>query len=271
MKTRHTTTTSQVLGAVLKVCATDVKSQILHGNPSTIAQDFSPRMAVLRRHFLPSMHFQCCMILRSALGGDFDIFAASGESSAWVLLWKTRSRPIGVRVCLLAQFNFFSTAFDPHEWTTVVFWEENSGRQLQLITPENQGGGNTNDPSPPTFFDDPHVPFGPCGPPALPEPHELPDSPGLPRGWPPAPSPAGGREKVGTGNTLRERLHPRPSPPEPQLIPIPMGDGEDDDQPPQGERQRERSRSRERVHRHVQVPQVPQIQPVVIPEPDDDI
>ena len=119
-----------------------------------------------------------------------------------------------------------------------------------------------------TFFDDPYVPFGPCGPPAPSEPHEPPGSPGLPPGCPPAPSPAGGRERVGTGNTSGERLHPRPSPPEPQLIPVPVSDGEDD-QPSQEERQRERSRSRERVHPHVQVPQVPQIQPMVSPEPDD--
>ena len=50
-----------------------------------------------------------------------------------------------------------------------------------------------------------------------------------------------------------------------------MSDGEDDDHPPQGERQRQRSRSRERVHPHVQVPQEPQIQPVVTPESDDEI
>ena len=72
---------------------------------------------------------------------------------------------------------------------------------------------------------------------------------------------------MGTGNTPRERLHP-----EPQLISVPMSDGEDDDdQPPQVERQRQRSRSRERVHPHVQVPQEPQIQPMVTPEPDEDI
>ena len=54
----------------------------------------------------------------------------------------------------------------------------------------------------------------------------------------------------------------------PQLIPGAMGDG-DDDQPPQDERQRELSRFRDRVHLHAQVPQVPQIQPMVTPEPAD--
>ena len=152
-----------------------------------------------------------------------------------------------------------------------MFWKEDSGRQPQLITPENRRGDETNYPSPPnfTFFEGPDVPFGPCGPPAPPGPHEPPGSPGLPPGWPSTPSPAGGRERVGTENTSRERLHPRPSPPEPQLIPIPLSDGEDD-QPPLEERQQERSRSRERVHPYVQVPQVPQIQPMVTPVSDDD-
>ena len=43
------------------------------------------------------------MLLQSTLGGNFDIFAASDDSTAWVLFWKTRSRPIGVMVCLVAQ------------------------------------------------------------------------------------------------------------------------------------------------------------------------
>ena len=89
----------------------------------------SPHMAVIRRLSLPNMHFQCCMLLQGTLGGNSDIFAASGESTAWVFLWKTRSRPIGVRVCPVAQLNFFSTAFDPRVWTMVVLWKEESGRQ----------------------------------------------------------------------------------------------------------------------------------------------
>ena len=122
--------------------------------------------------------FQCCMLLQGTLGGNFDIFAASGESTAWVLLWKTRSRPIGVRVCLLAQLNFVSTAFDPRVWTMVVLWKEDSGRQPQLMIPEIEGGDETNCPSPPRFtsFDHPDVLLGPCGPPVPPGP---PGPPGL--------------------------------------------------------------------------------------------
>ena len=53
---------------------------------------FFPAYESLRRHFLQNVHFQCCVLLQGTLGGDFDIFAASsGESTAWVLLWKTRS------------------------------------------------------------------------------------------------------------------------------------------------------------------------------------
>ena len=77
---------------------------------------------------------------------------------------------------------------------------------------------------------------------------------------------------MGTGNKLRERLHPRPSPPEPQLIPVPTSDGEDDDdQPPPGARPKQRSRSRERVCPHEQVPQEPQVQPTATPESLDEI
>ena len=71
------------------------KKLILHGDSSEVAEDFSPHMAVLRRHFLPNMQFECCLILQGTLGGNFDIFAACGESAAWVLLWKTRSIPVG--------------------------------------------------------------------------------------------------------------------------------------------------------------------------------
>ena len=56
------------------------KQFTLHGNPSAIVKDFSSHMAVLRRHFLPNMYFQCHLLLQGTLGGNFDIFAASDES-----------------------------------------------------------------------------------------------------------------------------------------------------------------------------------------------
>ena len=97
----------------------------------------------------------------------------------------------------------------------VVFGIESLGRQPQLITLENEGGDNTNNPSPPTytFFDVLEVPFGPQGlqplaPPELHQPPGPPGSSGFPPGWPPAPSPAGGGERVETGNASRERFTP---------------------------------------------------------------
>ena len=63
------------------------KQLVFHGNPSVMANSFSPHLAVLRRHILPIMQFECCKILQGTLGGNFDIFAASGEHTAWILLW----------------------------------------------------------------------------------------------------------------------------------------------------------------------------------------
>ena len=207
---------------------------------------FLPTFGSPSTSFLPKVHFQCCMLLQGTLGYDFDIFAASGESTAWA-----RSRPIGVRVCPAAQFDFFSTAFDPREWTMVVLWKEDWGRQLRLKTPENEGGDETSSPSPPrfTFFDDSDVPLDPPDtPPALPGPPGPQDSPGPPPGLLPAPQPAGGRERARAEHAPRERSRSRSQSPEPQLKPIQMSD-DDDDQSPQDEGQRQRSRSRDRVHR----------------------
>ena len=52
------------------------------------------------------MHSSAACYFRPPSVAIFDIFAASGESIAWVLLWKTRSRPIGVSVCLVVPFDF---------------------------------------------------------------------------------------------------------------------------------------------------------------------
>ena len=175
------------------------------------------------------------------------------------------SRPSGVRVCPAAQFDFFSTAFDPREWALVVFCKEDSGRQLRLMTPENEGGDETSSPSPPrfTFFDDPDVPRGPS-PPLGP-----PDSPGLPPGSPQLLHLLVGKEgqelKMYRVSDHDHDLNHR----SPKLKPILMSDG-DDDQSPQDEGQRQRSRSRDRVHPCAQAPQtppVPPIQLVVIQEP----
>ena len=90
--------------------------------------------------------------------------------------------------------------------------------------------------------------------------------PGHPPGLRPAPLPAGG-ERTRSVDQTRER--PRSPLPDPQLIHIPMSGGVDD-QPPQTGRQRQRSRSRERSHPHAQVPQEPQVQPMIIREPVTD-
>ena len=88
---------------------------------------FSPVFDSPSTSFFARMHFfQCCMLLQGTLGRDFDIFAASGGSTAWVLLWKHHSRPSSVRVCPVAQSDFFSTAFDP-QWLC-------SGRKIKDVS-----------------------------------------------------------------------------------------------------------------------------------------
>ena len=59
---------------------------------------FLPVFGSLSTSFLPNAHFQCCMLLQGTFGHDFDIFAASGVSTALVLLWKTFSAPNLIRV-----------------------------------------------------------------------------------------------------------------------------------------------------------------------------
>ena len=144
-----------------------------------------------------------------------------------------------------------------------MFWKEDSGRQVRLITPEDEGGDETSSPSPPrfTFFDDPDVPLNLSDTPPAP--------PGPPPGLLPAPPPAGGRGRARAEHVSRERSRPRSQSPEP------LSDNDYDQSPQDG---RQRSRSRDRVHPSAQAPQtppiqvpqtppVPPIQPMVIREP----
>ena len=178
----------------------------------------------------------CCF--RAPSVDIFDIFAASGESNAWVLLWKTRLRPIGVRICSVAQFNFLSTTRVSGHWLC-------SGRKIRDVRLHPK----TKEETRPALHHRQDLTslmilifllvdilnllrYLPRWPPSL---------------WPPAPPPAGEGERVRTGNSSRERSRPRSTLPEPQLTRIPMAGG-DDGRPPQDGRQRQRSRSRDRVH-----------------------
>ena len=110
------------------------------------------------------------MILHGTVGSNFDIFAASGESTAWVLLWKTRSRPIRVRGCPVAKFGFSAPHLIRERGQWLCSGKKKSGRQLQLITLENERGDDTDYPSSPIFFHDPDALLGPGGTPEPPAP-----------------------------------------------------------------------------------------------------
>ena len=107
----------------------------------------------------------------------------------------------------------------------------------------------------------------------VPEPHELLDSSGYTTKMTSSSITCWWKRKSGEQqNTLRERLHPNLHRPSLNLVQIPLSD---DAMMMisyhRGERQRQRFGSRDRVHLHVQVPQKPQIQPIVTPESDDEI
>ena len=125
---------------------------ILHGNSSAIAATFSHHMAILRRFFF----YRICISSAACCFRASSVAILTSLQPAVNLLpgcssGKPVQRPFGVRVCPVAQLDFFSPAFDPRAWTTVVFWKEDSGRQLPLVTPENEGGDETSSPSPPKF------------------------------------------------------------------------------------------------------------------------
>ena len=183
---------------------------ILHGNPSAIAATFSPLMAILRRHFLPKMHFQCYMLLQGTLGGDFDVFAASGKSTAWVLLWKNPFKTNWREGLSCSPIQLFAAG----HLIRVSGQRLYSGRKTrdvsrQLITPENEGGEETSSPSPPNipslmvlmfFFVQGLVDLFINIVDPYPEPQNPPDQPGFPPGLPPAPPPAGGERNTSGGS-----------------------------------------------------------------------
>ena len=95
----------------LKTCESSGsgKQLILHGIPIGNRRGFfTAYVSSSSSFFCRICSFQCCMILQGNSRRQFlTSFATSGESTAWVLLWETRSRQIVVRVCLVAHFNFF--------------------------------------------------------------------------------------------------------------------------------------------------------------------
>ncbi len=55
-------------------------------------------MKELRELYLPDYEFSHAMTLVGTLGNSFRITETDDEDDAWVLMWITHSRPLGVRV-----------------------------------------------------------------------------------------------------------------------------------------------------------------------------
>ena len=78
-----------------------------NGKSEQFSEAVCPRQRLFqyKRHSIGNVRWSMTSVsCFTAPSVETDIFAASGESTAWVLLWKTRSRPIGVRVCFVVQF-----------------------------------------------------------------------------------------------------------------------------------------------------------------------
>ena len=85
------------------------KQLILHGNPSAITRNFSPCMAVLRRHFCRMRISNAACYFRAPLVAILTSLQPAVNPLLGCSSGKPRSRPIGVRVCLVAQFDFCSS------------------------------------------------------------------------------------------------------------------------------------------------------------------
>ena len=91
------------------------------------------------------------MLLQGTLGSDFDIFAASGESTAF--LWKTRSKTNWREGLSCSPIRFFQHRIRSACVDNGCILEGRFGTSaLHLLTPENEGGDETSSPSPPNFF-----------------------------------------------------------------------------------------------------------------------
>ena len=61
---------------------------ILRGNPHHHAVKISPSISLLRRHYVPDLAFQRCMLLVGTLGNDLTVTNLD-DDNAWVIMWKT--------------------------------------------------------------------------------------------------------------------------------------------------------------------------------------
>ena len=94
-------------------CASGFSGRIVHASIDPISVSVELSLLLLLLLSADSGTVRCYLhLFRSPCSTGASV-TSDGESTAWVLLWKTRLRSIGVRVCPVARFNFFSTAFDP--------------------------------------------------------------------------------------------------------------------------------------------------------------
>ena len=88
-------------------CASGFSGRIVQAYTNPISVSVELSLLLLPLLSADSGTVRCSLHLFRSPCSTGAFVTSGGESTAWELLWKTRSRSIGVRVCLAAQVNFF--------------------------------------------------------------------------------------------------------------------------------------------------------------------
>ena len=60
------------------------------------------------------------------------------DNKAWVIMWRTHERPLGVRVVPVANLKFPDAKFKVSDWTMVIYWKETTGLQMTVCPPKRK-------------------------------------------------------------------------------------------------------------------------------------
>ena len=108
------------------------------------------------------------MVLVGTLGKQLQLLAVDQDDSAWIVMWVTHSRPLGVRVLPVSKGNFYDPHFKTKRWTMVVYWDELENHRRAAVPPRTTSTTVISPPSsgqpprePPKIFSDPNLPLQP--------------------------------------------------------------------------------------------------------------
>ena len=82
-------------------------NQILYRGYVYTNKYFTWAVCKLRRHYLPNLSFMQAMVLVGTLGDTMNLRDVDQDNKAWVIMWRTHERPLGVRVVPVSAGIFF--------------------------------------------------------------------------------------------------------------------------------------------------------------------